>query len=57
MRLTLNAHGSFALTHTGPQPNFSSGCLLTTVAWRLGPKSQAAYALEGAAAGMIDWLR
>ena len=50
--------GCFLLMNTGNKPVFSTGGLVTTVAWGLDGK--AAYALEGsifAAGAAIQWLR
>ncbi|XP_011493939.1 PREDICTED: glycerol kinase-like [Ceratosolen solmsi marchali] len=52
--------GCFLLCNTGQTRVFSSHGLVTTVAYQLGPKSPAVYALEGsiAVAGLaIKWLR
>jgi glycerol kinase len=50
--------GAFLLMNTGDTPVTSNAGLLTTVAWRLGAKTQ--YALEGAsfvAGAAVQWLR
>ncbi|MBL8784173.1 MAG: glycerol kinase GlpK [Deltaproteobacteria bacterium] len=55
--------GAFVLMNTGATPIPSKHGLLTTVAWRLGPKAEARplqYALEGAvfiAGAAVQWLR
>lgn len=49
--------GLFALENTGPRPRFSKN-LLTTVAWRIGGKTD--YAVEGSvfiAGAAVQWLR
>ena len=50
--------GCFMLMHTGGKPNASKNHLLTTVAWRLGNRTE--YALEGSifiAGAVVQWLR
>ena len=50
--------GCFLLMQTGDQPVYSSGGLLTTIAWREGGTVE--YALEGSvfvAGAVIQWLR
>ncbi len=50
--------GCFMLMHTGPKPIPSKNNLLTTVAWRLGDKTE--FALEGSvfiAGAAVQWLR
>jgi glycerol kinase len=50
--------GCFMLMHTGTAPIASRNNLLTTVAWRLGGKTE--YALEGSifiAGAVVQWLR
>jgi glycerol kinase len=50
--------GCFMLMHTGPKPIASKKNLLTTVAWRLGNRTE--YALEGSifiAGAVVQWLR
>jgi len=50
--------GCFMLLHTGERPVESHRGLLTTVAWRIGEKTE--YALEGsvfAAGAAVQWLR
>ncbi len=50
--------GCFMLLNTGDRPVASTKGLLTTVAWRLGPRTS--YALEGAvfiAGAAVQWLR
>jgi glycerol kinase len=50
--------GSFLLMQTGERPTVSTGGLLTSVAWRIGDRTE--YALEGAvfvAGAAIQWLR
>ncbi|HSS46930.1 MAG TPA: glycerol kinase GlpK [Burkholderiales bacterium] len=50
--------GCFMLMHTGAQPVHSHNKLLTTVAWRIGNRSE--YALEGSvfiAGAVVQWLR
>ncbi|HVS27862.1 MAG TPA: glycerol kinase GlpK [Burkholderiales bacterium] len=50
--------GCFMLMHTGTQPVHSHNKLLTTVAWRMGNRSE--YALEGSvfiAGAVVQWLR
>jgi glycerol kinase len=52
--------GCFLLLHTGTKPVRSRHNLLTTIAWRLGPKAPLEYALEGSvfvAGGVVRWLR
>ncbi|KAL8620666.1 Glycerol kinase 3 [Nucella lapillus] len=52
--------GCFLLYNTGTQAVESKTGLLTTVAYQLGPKRKAVYALEGAiaiAGGCVRWLR
>ncbi len=50
--------GSFLMMNIGQKPTLSKGGLLTTVAWKIGPK--ACYALEGSsfiAGAAVQWLR
>jgi glycerol kinase len=50
--------GCFMLMHTGATPTRSRHGLLTTVAWRIGGKTE--YALEGSvfiAGAVVQWLR
>ena len=50
--------GCFMLMHTGTQPVASHNKLLTTVAWRVGGRTE--YALEGSvfiAGAAVQWLR
>jgi glycerol kinase len=50
--------GCFLLMNTGDKPVFSQNNLLTTVAWRIGGKTE--YALEGSVfigGAVIQWLR
>jgi glycerol kinase len=50
--------GCFALMHTGKSPVVSRHRLLSTVAWRIGGKTE--YALEGSvfiAGAVVQWLR
>jgi glycerol kinase len=50
--------GCFMLMHTGGKPVASKNNLLTTVAWRLGGRTE--YALEGSifiAGAVVQWLR
>jgi glycerol kinase len=50
--------GCFMLMHTGVKPIASKHNLLTTVAWRLGDRTE--YALEGSifiAGAVVQWLR
>jgi len=50
--------GCFMLMHTGDQPVPSQQNLLTTVAWRIGDRTE--YALEGSifiAGAVVQWLR
>ncbi|MBI3884543.1 MAG: glycerol kinase GlpK [Opitutae bacterium] len=50
--------GCFLLMHTGAKPVVSKNKLLTTVAWRLGDKTD--YALEGSVfigGAVVQWLR
>ncbi len=50
--------GCFLLMHTGPKPIVSRNQLLTTVAWRIGGRTE--YALEGSifiAGAVVQWLR
>lgn len=50
--------GCFMLMHTGAKPVTSKNNLLTTVAWRLGNKTE--FALEGSifiAGAVVQWLR
>lgn len=50
--------GCFALMHTGEEPIVSRHRLLSTVAWRIGGKTE--YALEGSvfiAGAVVQWLR
>ena len=50
--------GCFLLLHTGDRPVVSKNHLLTTVAWRLGGKTE--YALEGSVfigGAVVQWLR
>jgi glycerol kinase len=52
--------GCFMLVNTGSRPFSSASGLLTTVAYQLGPRSPAAYALEGSiavAGAVVRWLR
>jgi len=51
--------GSFLLLHTGDQPVYSAGGLVTTVAYQIGDQPPA-YALEGSIAvtgALVQWLR
>src|SRR6266550_5438443 len=50
--------GCFMLMHTGDKPITSKNNLLTTVAWRIGGRTE--YALEGSifiAGAVVQWLR
>ena len=50
--------GSFLLMNVGTEPVFSRNKLLTTIAWKIGQKTE--YALEGSvfvAGAVIQWLR
>jgi glycerol kinase len=50
--------GCFMLMHTGDKPVASKNSLLTTVAWRIGNRTE--YALEGSifiAGAVVQWLR
>jgi glycerol kinase len=50
--------GCFMLMQTGPKPIASRNNLLTTIAWRIGSKTE--YALEGSifiAGAVVQWLR
>ncbi len=50
--------GCFLLMHTGAEPIASKRNLLTTVAWRIGARTE--YALEGSifiAGAVVQWLR
>ena len=50
--------GCFLLMHTGPKPVVSKNKLLTTIAWRIGQKTD--YALEGSVfigGAVVQWLR
>ena len=50
--------GCFMLMHTGAKPIVSKNNLLTTVAWRIGDRTE--YALEGSifiAGAVVQWLR
>jgi len=50
--------GCFMLMHTGTRPITSRNNLLTTVAWRIGKRTE--YALEGSifiAGAVVQWLR
>ncbi|MSU24540.1 MAG: glycerol kinase [Opitutus sp.] len=50
--------GCFMLMHTGTKPIASKNNLLTTVAWRIGDRTE--YALEGSifiAGAVVQWLR
>src|SRR5213595_1714044 len=50
--------GCFMLMHTGEKPIVSKNNLLTTVAWRVGGRTE--YALEGSifiAGAVVQWLR
>jgi glycerol kinase len=50
--------GCFMLMHTGAQPVLSQNKLLTTIAWRLGRRTE--FALEGSvfiAGAAVQWLR
>ncbi|MBI5395742.1 MAG: glycerol kinase GlpK [Verrucomicrobia bacterium] len=50
--------GCFMLMHTGAKPIASKNNLLTTVAWRIGDRTE--YALEGSifiAGAVVQWLR
>jgi len=50
--------GCFMLMNTGPKPIASKNNLLTTVAWRIGNRTE--YALEGSifiAGAVVQWLR
>src|SRR2546429_8358787 len=50
--------GLFMLKHTGEKPIASKNNLLTTIAWRIGGRTE--YALEGSifiAGAVVQWLR
>ncbi len=50
--------GCFMLMNTGPKPIVSKNNLLTTIAWRIGDRTE--YALEGSifiAGAVVQWLR
>src|SRR5688572_1770318 len=50
--------GCFMLMHTGTRPIASRNKMLTTVAWRIGKRTE--YALEGSifiAGAVVQWLR
>jgi len=50
--------GCFLLMHTGAKPVLSQNKLITTVAWRMGGRTE--YALEGSvfvAGAVVQWLR
>jgi glycerol kinase len=50
--------GCFLLLHTGARPVISKNNLLTTIAWRIGGKTE--YALEGSVfigGAVVQWLR
>jgi glycerol kinase len=50
--------GAFMLLHTGAQPMLSKNRLLTTIAWKIGDRTE--YALEGSmlmAGAVVQWLR
>jgi glycerol kinase len=50
--------GCFMLMNTGPKPITSKNNLLTTIAWRIGNRTE--YALEGSifiAGAVVQWLR
>ncbi|MDQ5977124.1 MAG: glycerol kinase [Verrucomicrobiota bacterium] len=50
--------GCFLLLHTGDRPVISKNNLLTTIAWRIGGKTE--YALEGSVfigGAVVQWLR
>ena len=50
--------GCFMLMHTGTKPRASRNNLLTTIAWRIGNRTE--YALEGSvfiAGAVVQWLR
>ena len=50
--------GCFLLRHTGSKPVYSKNQLLTTIAWRIGGKTE--YALEGSVfigGAVVQWLR
>src|SRR5437773_777943 len=50
--------GCFMLMHTGTKPIASKNNLLTTIAWRIGDRTE--YALEGSifiAGAVVQWLR
>lgn len=52
--------GSFILMNTGSELVRSNSGLLTTIAWQLGDKGKAVYALEGGAfvcGAAVQWLR
>ncbi|XP_055331277.1 glycerol kinase-like [Paramacrobiotus metropolitanus] len=52
--------GCFLLANVGYEPKLSHHGLLTTVAYQLGPKSPAVYALEGSVAmagAVVNWLQ
>ncbi|VDP74385.1 unnamed protein product [Echinostoma caproni] len=52
--------GAFMLWDIGNSPFFSKNGILTTVAFKMGPKAETHYALEGAvsfAGATINWLR
>lgn len=52
--------GAFILMNTGTERPHSESGLLSTVAWKLGPKAPGYYALEGSAfiaGAAVQWLR
>jgi glycerol kinase len=52
--------GCFMLMHIGDQPRQSHHRLLTTTAWKLGPKKRCEFAFEGSifiAGAAVQWLR
>ncbi len=52
--------GCFLLLYTGKKPVVSKHRLLTTIAWRLGPRGPLEYALEGSVfigGAVVQWLR
>ena len=52
--------GCFMLMNVGDKPQISKNRLLATLAWKLGPKKPAQFALEGSvfiAGAVVQWLR
>lgn len=52
--------GCFTIVNTGTEPKFTSGRLLTTPGYQLGPKEPCVYSLEGSVAiggAAVQWLR